>query len=316
MPMPNVVIAGERRSGTTSLAKWLEIHPDVFLHPRMDMAYFVDRQVVGCRDWFDGEVDSGDWDRSHSVEEYSALFDSGSDKIAIGEKSADYLFWKPAHERMCRYLPDAKYIITIRDPVERAWSHYWNEVGKGRETLSFSKAIEIEAERSERSAYARDHLSYYSRGKYDESLTRFFETIPLERVLVVILEECLSSPEQSLRRIFSFMGVDPQRGLDRAGQQFNANWTTVPRKWTQAPVVSTIERVWAATANKLAKRLSSDIYRQRKILQTLVSPTRRSKLDLRMPVAARDRLEAGYAPHIARLEDMLGRSVDCWRRAA
>ena len=49
MPLPNVVIAGERRSGTTSLAKWLEVHPDIFLHPRLDMGYFVDQQVVGCR---------------------------------------------------------------------------------------------------------------------------------------------------------------------------------------------------------------------------------------------------------------------------
>jgi hypothetical protein len=316
MPLPNVVIAGERRSGTTSLAKWLEVHPDVYLHPRLDMAYFVDDPLVGRRQWLDGEVDRDAWEQTHSVDHYCSLFVAGEGKTAIGEKSADYLFWQPAHERLARFLPEAKFIIILRDPVQRAWSHYWNEVGKGRETLSFVDALRAERARCRGSAYARDHLSYRTRGYYDVSLKRFYQCVARDRVHVVVLEECLANPVKSLADVFAFMGVDPQLGLQRAGQQFNENWTTIPRPWTCLPGLKTADRLWNQLAQRAARRISSDIYRARRIHQRLMWISRRNKTHMALPRQLRRDLADHFEPNIKHLERMIDRPLDIWRKAA
>jgi hypothetical protein len=312
MPLPTFLIIGERRSGTTSLAKWLEPHPDVYMHPKVDMAYFVDDAVVGRMDWFDGEVDESQWDQNHSAQEYSALFAASGSKIAIGEKSADYLFWRPAHSRMARLLPDAKFIATLRDPVERAWSHYWNEVGKGREVLSFEDAIAAEPDRIRRSAYARDHLSYCTRGHYDESLGDLFQTIPPEKVLVVTLEELKSSPQATLQKVFGFIGVDAKRGSERAGVRYNANWTTIQRGWARYPVIGWVERGVAALVGRAVRLASRDTYRRRDLQRRALSVFRETKDDKRMADDTRRMLQDRFAPHIAAAGRMLGRDFQEW----
>ena len=237
--LPTFLIVGERRCGTTSLAKWMEDHPDIFMHPKPDMAFFVDDEIVGRREWLDGEIDESTWGRTHSKESYAALFAEGTDRAAIGEKSADYLFWRPSHARIARFLPTAKVIVTLRHPVERAWSHYWNEVGKGRETLSFEEALEQEDDRSRRSAYARNHLSYRTRGYYDESLTDLFAHIPRDRTMVVTLEEAQQRPAELLRQIYTFIGVDAEQGLNHVNHQ-GATRTGGRSRTTEA--AHTIER--------------------------------------------------------------------------
>ena len=136
MVLPNLIVAGERRCGTTFLSQRLAAHPDIFVHPKRDRGYFIDddaRHRGAC----------ALWETTHSVEQYRAFFrDAGAgNQSVICEKSADYLFWQPAHRRMTDYLPDAKYILILRHPVRRALSHYWIEVGKRRESADLATAI-------------------------------------------------------------------------------------------------------------------------------------------------------------------------------
>ena len=104
MLLPVFVILGERRAGTSSLTARLGQHPGIFMLPKQDRGYFVDDDARL------GRKAAGDWDETHSVEEYSAFFaEAGADPGRIApEKSADYLFWRPAHERLNRYLPKAR----------------------------------------------------------------------------------------------------------------------------------------------------------------------------------------------------------------
>jgi hypothetical protein len=137
MPLPSFIISGQRRSGTTSLTAKLDAHPDVFLHRKRDSGWFVDEQVRF------GE--GPDWDESHSPGAYSDWFAAAGmeGEKRVGEKSAGYLYHKPCHARIATCLPDALHIVSLRHPIDRAWSHYWNEVGKARETLSFTRLQEL-----------------------------------------------------------------------------------------------------------------------------------------------------------------------------
>jgi len=308
MPLPDFVVAGERRSGTSGLSALLAQHPGIFMHPKRDRGYFVDDEARK------GPEAKAGWDRTHSVEDYAAFFaDAGAEtgKI-IGEKSADYLFWRPAHERLNQYLPEAKFIITLRNPVERAWSHYWNEVGKGRERLSFETALTAEQDRKQRDAYAHNHLSYVARGFYDESLTHFFEHISRDRVLVTTLESLISDPETVLPEICRFLGADPRFRFPEARGKHNPNWTMTPKPWAERGSIARIASGYGLVTEKVVKALVKDRDRRRRLIGTLKSPFFSLATKRKISRRTRAELEDLYKPHIAALESLLDRRFAEW----
>lgn len=307
---PTFIIAGERRSGTTALDRWMRAHPDVYLHPHRDMAFFIEQEIVGTTTWRDGEADAERWQRDHTPDDYAARFAGAEGQTAIGEKSADLLFWRPAHARIARFVPDIKLIITLRDPVERAWSHYWNEVGKGRESLSFEDALAAEDERMAASAYARNHLSYRSRGHYADSLTHLFEHVDRARVLIRTLEQAIAAPRADLARIYTFLDVDPSLGLERAGARHNRNRTYTLRPW--ATRVKPLERLWSRATEAVIVR-ATQVTAQREAWRhraraVFHHPARRHV----MAAGTRASLRAHYAPHVARLGQLLDRTFPEW----
>jgi hypothetical protein len=277
------------------------------------MNNFIEEEIVGTRQWREGEADAEGWERAHSIEQFSELFSETGGRAAIGHKGADLLFWKPAHARMARYIPDAKFIITLRNPVDRAWSHYWNEVGKGREKLGFEEAIAAEAERSRRSAYARNHLSYIARGFYKRSLEAFFEHVPPSRVLVITLEKSRSHPEETMNKIYNFIGVDANLGLDLAGTQHNENWTMVPRPWAELPVIKPLQGMYMTVTERLIVSMTKDTAKRRKARKYAQVIFRKPAGGIAMPGKIRSDLLNTYAPHNRALEIMLGQQFPEWR---
>lgn len=317
MPAPNFLIIGERRSGTTSLARWIECHPEIFLHPQMDIGYFVDKELVGSKNWKMGPADYSKWEGEHSKEEYLSYFEQVEDQKAIGEKSADYLFLEPCHQRIKEYLPNIKLVITLRDPLERAWSMYWNEVGKGRETLSFEAAVEQEAERVANSDYARDHLSYVSRGFYDQSLKTLLKTFSKDQIHVFILEEVKENPKKYLSALYTFLDVDPKLGYDNVENRYNANWTSVPKPFVKNnKILATVEAAYFKGIQKLSTKIlyRKNIYKRRDFQIKMAKPFRHSKVDFKMPQEVRARLLDKYKPHIQELEKMLKKDLSLWLR--
>ena len=315
MPMPTFVIVGERRSGTTSLSYLLDTHPDVFMHEKRDLGYFIEEEARRPRNRNPDEplvADPVQWERTHSANDYAGKFEAGTGYSAIGEKSADYLFWSPAHKRMAEYLPDTRFIITLREPVARAWSHYWNEVGKGRERLSFEDALDAEDERCRISAFAKNHLSYAHRGFYDETVSAFLSWFSSDRVLVIHLEEILGRKEETLARVFQFFGVDPARRYTEASGVRNANWTMVPKKWTENAAIRPVATAYDRTTRLAAKSITKDKFKRRRIIQRLQSVFREPVSSIEMPCELRSRLSDLYRPHNQRLQDVVGREFHEW----
>lgn len=199
-PLPDFVILGTQRGGTTSLYNWLVSHPDVTPAFKKEPHYFDGNYHRGAR-----------WYRAH--------FPIGRRGRMTGESSPFLLFHPLAPERAARDLPSrTRFLVLLRDPTERAISQYWLWRKQGNwEEETLERAIELEQERlapmeerfrnGERSHPHVAH-SYLARGEYAEQLQRWFDAVGRERILVVESEQLFSDPEAA-RQILNWLGLPP-----------------------------------------------------------------------------------------------------------
>lgn len=199
--MPGFLVAGTKRSGTSSLYDWISRHPNVApCLTRKGTHYFDVNHGRGYR-----------W--------YRSGFEKPSPQWQItGEASPYYTFHPLAPERIARELPDAKLIVALRDPVARAWSHYQCEVALGCEDLPVDQALAREGERlageAERmrrepgyESFELRHHSYLHRGHYAEQLAALYALFPPEQVLVLQSEALFADPNRELAAVWDFLGL-------------------------------------------------------------------------------------------------------------
>ena len=219
--LPDFLVIGAQKCGTTSLYQSLRAHPAVHPARRKEPHYFDYHHARGAtwyRAWFPFV-----WVR--------ALRGAG---FRTGEASPDYIFHPHAAARARRLIPDARLIAILRDPAERAFSHHQQELRKGRERLCFEAAIEREADRVD-AALARmerdesladeavTRFSYLARGRYAEQLERWLAHYPRERLLVIRSEDLSNEPRETVSRALEFLGLDPAEAGRRLGESVRRN---------------------------------------------------------------------------------------------
>ena len=204
--LPAAVILGAQKCGTTSLHGYLVQHPGVIPPLRKEVHYF-DLNYPRGEAW------------------YRAHFGRADEAGLNLDASPYYLFHPAVPARLHALLPDAKLIVLLRDPVRRAYSHYWHERAKGREKLEFEEAIAAEPARVEaadaqladgsldRSA-DHQHFSYLARGRYAEQLERWFALYPRERFQVVRFEDLVKEPLARLNDVLAFLGLPAASRVD------------------------------------------------------------------------------------------------------
>lgn len=199
MPVaPDFVIVGAQKAGTSTLHSILGAHPDVFIPDREVFFFDIDdrRQhpdfAVPGAPARDFERDLPDYARW-----YARFFAPARPGQRLGEDSTSYLASPLVPPRLARLCPDVKVIALLRDPVARAYSHYWHDVSRGRCGESFARV-------------AADHESLVvSRGEYRSQLLAYFDALPRAQVEVVIFEEfCRDMPRVS-QRVAEFLGLSP-----------------------------------------------------------------------------------------------------------
>jgi len=147
-------------------------------------------------------------DEDKDYEKYHANFRPQPQHRVIGEASPIYMYWEAAPYRIWNYNPQMKWILALRNPVDRAFSAWNMETRRGNEKLPFAEAIEKEPERC-REALPLQHrvFSYLDRGFYAHQIRRLFDIFSRENCLVLLNEELRADHEATLKRVFDFLNI-------------------------------------------------------------------------------------------------------------
>jgi hypothetical protein len=192
--LPNLVVIGGLKCGTTSLHHYLNLHPEVGMSRPKELNFFVAELNWGLgRDW------------------YASHF-AASDPVR-GESSPHYTNrprFKGVAERMAGVIPDARLIYVVRDPVDRALSHYLHNVSGGYESRTLEQAL------------GDPGSAYVHRGLYAMQLEPYLERYPRERIAIVAHEELKDEREQTMRSLFGLLEID--EGF--SSPQFSREWET------------------------------------------------------------------------------------------
>lgn len=191
---PNTFLIGSMKAGTTYLSELLAAHPEIFMSSPREPCHFADPKVL--RRVWPWAWRQGYW---RSAERYLALFEGAAGKRVLAEGSTVY---SQAHlftgvpERILAMSPDAKFIYLIRDPLERAISHYWHRVNWWGERRSPVQAL-------------CEDSHYLNTSHYAYQLRAYLRCVPRERIHVLTLEDLVSDPLPQLAALFGWLGVDP-----------------------------------------------------------------------------------------------------------
>lgn len=305
--MPNFLIVGAQKAGTTALYQYLRQHPEVFMSPIKEPHFFAfEEKDLDFRGPRDRET------LGHMVvrdeRAYRDLFAGAAGEKARGEASAMYLYMEEAVRGIGRHAPDAKLVAVLRSPAERAYSGFLHMVRDGREPIpDFERALAAEEERIRGNWSPIWH--YRRMGFYHGQISRYREAFGPERLRVYLYEDLEKNPEGVLRDIHEFIGVDPSFVPDVSSRY---NVSGVPKSKRLHAVHRFLLRpnpVKAAFKPFLPKKL-----RRRMVEGSLNTLRNRNLVKPPFPEEVRRGLIEGYAEDIQKLEILIGRDLSGWLR--
>jgi len=177
--LPNFLIIGAEKAATTWLARCLAEHPSAYLPPEKEIFFFSSRYGRG-------------------LEWYASHFRDWSGEAAIGEATPVYLSHPEAADRIRATLGEVPLIVSLRHPVDRAYSAYWHNLRHGR----------IAANREFASAFRADDCEIRTRGEYATHLERYLDRFPRDRLLVLLYDDIRDDPARELRRCLAFLELE------------------------------------------------------------------------------------------------------------
>jgi hypothetical protein len=296
--LPNLLIAGAMRSGTTSAYRYLEAHPDVFMSPSKEPHFLA---FEGAPPTFTGPDDDHLNQRvCTSLEEYRTLFAPGAGARYRGEASAMYLYLPAALEGLKRHHIEPFVLLFLRDPADRAASAFEYLRRQGREPLeTLAEALDAEPER--RALGWAPMWHYLEAGRFAEQVTRWRDAVGADNLEVVLFEDLETSPQATFASIFERLGVDHDAAIDY-----------VVHNRSGAPRSVAVERMTRRAGPKL-----------RKLKRSLPRPARRAFERFReqnivgrddVDASTRARIVAEVADDVRRLEAIIDRDLSAWRR--
>lgn len=212
--LPNFLIVGAAKSGTTSFDRYLSDHPDIYIPPKKEAHYF---STPDFPPLFRGPGDDGmNLYTIRNRTEYEQLFNCVRHEKAIGESSVFYLYYPGTAKRIYSEIPDAKIIILLRNPVQRAYSAYMHLIRDERETLCFEESLKTEQER--KTGDFEPMWLYHELGLYAKQVKQYLDVFGRRQVKVILFEEFIRNPESQLKDVFHFLEIDSDVHIDTSVQ--------------------------------------------------------------------------------------------------
>ncbi len=283
LTLPNFLIIGANKGATTSLRAYLGEHPDVFVPSMIEPSFFA---IAGRpRTLADGSNAYVELERegaAFSLEEYEAMFEGVTTESAIGEKSTAYLTSPHAPHRIKELIPDVKLVAILRNPVERAFSHYLMEVRWGHERLSFDEAVAAERDRKYMNPGGARH--YVRSGRYANRVERYQGLFRREQFRIYLFEDMQTDTPAVVREVFEYIGVDPDFEPD-----LNLHHNARPPR-TARP--------------RMARRIASALSQPSRLKPPSTSS--------RMTPKTREELVDFYREDILKLQTLIDRDLTSW----
>jgi len=276
MVMPNFLVIGAAKAGTTSLYHYLNQHPQIYMSPRKETYFFMSS--------------------NNEIENYKALFKEANGEIAIGEATPFYLYNKKSPELIKNCLPQVKLIIVLRNPVDRAYSHflYWRSQGQ-EPIVDFAKAIREEPIRI-RDGYGINY-HYINQGFYAPQLQRYLNLFDSSNIKINLYSDLVKNPSHFVKEIYNFLDVDDSFAAP-TNQAFKK--TAVPRNKVIDKILKTSNPV-----KEISKTLLSD--KSRKLIANKLLL---SKLNISYNL--RQELIEFYREDILKTQRLVQRDLSIW----
>jgi hypothetical protein len=297
--LPNLLIVGAAKAGTTSLHALLSRHPAAFMSEPKEPRFFA---YEGERPEAFGGPGASDLISSivRTRAEYEQLFAGVIDERVIGESSPAYLYSPVAADRIHATIPDAKIIVVLRDPAERAYSHWVDNVGTGWEPVhDFARALDLAEERRRQNWWRK--WDYVGHGFYAAQLKRYIDRFPTAQIKVLLFEEILGRKAHGIDDIYAFLGLE--RGLIEQQELPRANAGGLPRSRALTAVLSQRNPLRSSLRRVLPPGARA------RVRQALV---RRNTEKPPLDPTTRARLQDIYRADIHELEALIDRDLSHW----
>jgi len=188
------LVIGAQKSGTTTIYDWLSQHSNIFLPEIKENPYFADDKLY-----------------RHGVRYLDVLYKKYSNQKIIGGAYVNLMYFPYVIDRIRDYNPRMKFIVALRNPINRAYSAYWYFRSNGLEECdTFEKALELEKERITGSFTEQADFTYIEHGKYADQLKYYLSAFGPEQLLSFFSDELRSNPEEVLGRVLKFLNLDNQ----------------------------------------------------------------------------------------------------------
>ena len=288
-PKIDIMIVGAQKAGTSSLAQYLDVHPEVVTHEALEMTYFVREE----------EYQAG----------YEVAFDLYFPHHQPGRKvlakSVGVMYLPQAIERLKEHNPHVQVVATLRDPVKRAYSAYWYARRTGYETLdTFEKALAAEAERLSAGGDVQ-HTAYLHRGYYAEQIENLYQHFERDQVHIIVLDDLKGRSEEVVAELLPKLGLSATVELKATETVHNASaaakFEGVARFMAQgSPLKRAVRKL---VPKKLRAKVRSTV---KNLNEKEFTPP---------PIASEteQRLCAQLRPEVEKLEALLGRDLSGWK---
>lgn len=310
-PLPDFFIVGTVKAGTTSLYNYLDQHPDVYMSPIKEPHFFsteikVENFSESYKKFVRLDLDeylNGDLsDRSinstfiRSWDDYKKLFKNVKNERVVGESSTSYLFSPVAAQNIYRALPDSRIIIMLRNPVQRAYSHYLMNYKSGSVTGGFDDELKSDLNRKPR-IWGTARL-YLDHGFYHDQVKRYFDVFGKEKVHIIIYDDFLKNPGNEVKKVYEFLELNSDYLAD----------TTIIHNKAKVP------------SNSLARKILNQRFLMEKLSKLVPKPIRQAILkrlytDKKLPEfepVTRLYLQEAYREDIEKTSQLIGRDLTFW----
>jgi len=272
----NFFLIGAAKAGTTSIYNYLQQHPDVFLSPVKEPNYFSkDIDVSKFTPLYkkNNLIDPEEYFNHKPLKplhltfirkpaHYQMLFGHVQNESVIGECSTSYLYSQLAAKNIFQYNPKAKIVAVLRNPVERAFSHYLMALRYGYTSLSFRQALEKDISK-EPKGWGISEL-FIELGLYYEQLKRYFDIFPSDQIKIIIFDDFRNASEMIIHNLFDFLDIKKIE-LQEISEKHQAKSPKYPKLNNFASKTGLKKAVKSISSNTLVHKMVSGLYSEKKV---------------------------------------------------